>query len=331
MEYKSVKGFGGWAQLGFLFAFLGFGFILAGGVQLVLTMQIMPAGKSIADTDEMMKAMFAPENVGMARTIQVLATLALLFIPAVLWSIVSNGKNMFWLGFNKYVNGFQLLLGFMLIFTAAIAASPLADLTKYVVAHFPQIDKIALNMEILYNKQAAALSNISNWQEYIIALFIMAFFPAMFEEVFFRGAVQNLFSKWWRKPLLSIFVTAIIFSLIHMSIYLFLSRLLLGFVLGLMYHQTKNIWVNIVAHFINNGIALTSMFAMHLRNEKVDLDKLEPHIHWLFGMVGILALVGLFLILNKYSVKNRARVEAKENLLIAEANPYKSITQEQTN
>ena len=331
MEYKSIKGFGGWAQLGFLFAFLGLGFILAGGIQLILTTQIMPAGKAVTDADEVMKAMLASENVGMARTIQVLGTLALLFIPAVLWTIVSNGKNMFWLGFNKYINGFQLLLGFMLIFTAGLAASPLADLTKFVVAYFPEVDKMASNMEILYNKQVTALSNISKWQEYIIALFIMAFFPAMFEEVFFRGAVQNLFTKWWRNPFLSILVTAFIFSLIHMSIYLFLSRMLLGFVLGLMYHQTKNIWVNIVAHFINNGIVLTSIFVMRLNNQKVDMNKLDPSIHWSLGLVGIIALVGLFLMLNKYSAKNRAKIEAKENLLIAEANPYNAIAHNQNN
>jgi len=331
MEYKSVKGFGGWAQLGFLFAFLGLGFILAGGVQFILTMQIMPAGKAITDADAVMKAMLAPENVAIVRVIQVLGTLALLFIPAVLWSIVSNGKNMFWLGFNKYINGFQLLLGFMLIFTAAFAASPLADLTKAVVAHFPQLDKMASDIEILYNKQAAALSNITNWQDYIIGLFIMAFFPAMFEEVFFRGAVQNLFTKWWRNPFLAILVTSFIFSLIHMSIYLFLSRMLLGFVLGLMYHQTKNIWVNIVAHFINNGIVLTSIFVMRLNNQKVDMDKLDPSIHWSLGLVGIIVLAGLFIMLNKYSAKNRAKIEAKENLLIAEANPYNGIANNQNN
>ena len=331
MEYKSVKGFGGWAQLGFLFAFLGLGFILAGGVQFLLTLQIMPAGKAVTDANEVMKAMLAPENVGMARTIQVLGTFALLFIPAVLWSIVSNGKNMFWLGFNKYVNGFQLLLGFMLIFTAAIAASPLADLTKLVVAHFPQIDKMASNMEILYNKQAAALANISNWKEYIIGLFIMAFFPAMFEEVFFRGAVQNLFTKWWRNPLLAIIVTAFIFSLIHMSIYLFLSRMLLGFVLGLMYQQTKNIWVNIVAHFINNAIVLTGIFVMRMKNQKVDINKLDPSVHWSLGLIGIVALVGFFMMLNKYSAKNRAKIEAKENLLIVDATPNYNTTANQNN
>lgn len=317
--------------MGFLCAFLGLGFILAGGAQVILSMQIMPAGKSITDSDALMSAMLSPENVGMARTIQVLGTFALLFIPAVLWSIVSNGKNMFWLGFSKYINGFQILLGFMLIFTAAVAASPLADLTKAVVAHFPQIDKMASNMEILYNKQAAALANITNWQDYIIGLFIMAFFPAMFEEVFFRGVVQNLFTKWWKAPLLSILVTSFIFSLIHMSIYLFLSRMLLGFVLGLMYHQTKNIWVNIVAHFINNGIVLTSIFVMRMKNQKVDMNQLDPSVHWSLGLVSVIALVGLFIMLNKYSAKNRAKIEAKENLLIAEANPNNSIANNQFN
>lgn len=329
MEYKSVKGFGGWAQLGFLFAFLGLGFIMAGAVQWFLTMQIMPASKVITDSDAMMKVMLAPENVGIARLIQVLSTLALFFIPAVLWSLVSNGKNVFWLGFNKYVNGFQILLGFMIMYAAALSTAPLADFTKYVVGHFPTIDAAAKSMEELYNKQALALSNLKNWQEYVVGIFIMAFFPAMFEEVFFRGVVQNLFTKWWKNPLVAILVTSIIFSLIHMSIYLFLSRLVLGFVLGLMFHITRNIWVNIVAHFLNNAFALTTLFAMSLRKEKIDLAKLDPSIHWSLGLAGLIALIGLFIMLKKYSAKNKARIDMRENVLIAEADPYGSFANNQ--
>ena len=331
MEYKSIKGFGGWAQLGFLFAFLGLGFILAGAVQLLLSMQILPAGKAITDSNAMMKAMLAPENVGMARLIQVLGTMALLFIPAVLWSLVSNGKNVFWLGFNKYVNGFQILLGFMIIYAAAISTAPLGDFTKYIVGHFPSINAVAKSIEDLYTEQALALSNLKNWQEYVVSLFIMAFFPAMFEEVFFRGAVQNLFTKWWKNPIASILVTSIIFSLIHMSIYLFLSRLVLGFVLGLMFHITRNIWVNIVAHFLNNAIALTGLFVMSMRKEKLDLAKLDPSIHWSLGLAGLIALVGLFIMLKKYSAKNKARIDMKENMLTEEADPYRSFTNNQNN
>ena len=329
MEYKSIKGFSGWAQLGFLFAFLGLGFILAGAVQWVLAIQIMPAGKEVTDSVAMMKAMLAPENVGMARLIQVLGTLALLFIPAVLWSLVSNGKNAFWLGFNKYVNGFQILLGFMIIYAAALSAAPLGDFSKYVVSHFPTLSAAAKKMEDLYNEQALALSNLKNWQEYIVGIFIMAFFPAMFEEVFFRGTVQNLLSKWWKNPFVAILVTSILFSLIHMSIYLFLSRLVLGFALGLMFHITKNIWVNIIAHFLNNAFALTGLFVMSLKKEKLDLAKLDPSVHWSLGLAGVIALVGLFVMLKKYSAKNIAKINMRENVLIAKADPYSSFANNQ--
>lgn len=316
MEYKSVKGFTGWAQFGFLFAFIGFGFIVGGGIQYLLTMQILPAGASITDSKAAMKAMFAPENINTARAIQVLGTFGLMFIPAILWSIVSNGTNMFWLGFNKYVNGFQILLGFMIIFAASFVAAPLADLSKSLVAHFPALNATAKQMEATYNEQALALSNLKNLNEYIVGLFIMAFFPALFEEIFFRGMLQNFFTKWWGKPILAITVTSLVFSLIHMSIFLFASRFALGFVLGLLFYKTKNIWVNVVAHFLNNAFALTGLYVMRMQNKPLDLDKLDPQVHWSIGIIGIVALTGLFLVLKKYSQKNVEKIDAKEYLLM---------------
>lgn len=326
MEYKSVKGYSGWAQLGFLFVFLGLGFILAGGIQFLLTKQILPAGTTLTDGDAAMKALLAPENVTMARVIQVASTFLLLFVPAVLWSFISNGNSFFWLGFNKYVNVFQIMLGFMIIFTAGFTAGPLEDISKSIVKHFPTLDALAKNMEDLYMQQALALSNLKSLPEYLVALVIMAFFPAMFEEVFFRGAVQNYLVKWWQKPMLAILVTSVLFSIIHMSVYLFMSRMVLGFVLGLMFYKTKNIWVNIVAHFINNALALTAMYAMRNLPGKKNLDVLEPDMHWSVMIIGIFVLAGLFLFLNKYSVKNVAKTDARENLMLAAADPYSSVT-----
>jgi uncharacterized protein len=331
MEYRSIKGFTGWGQLGFLFAFLGLGFILALGVQLFFSMQMLPAGKSIMDAEATMEAIMAPENVGMARAMQVISTFVIMFIPALLWNYVSNGKNMIWLGFSKHINFFQVLLGFMIIFSAGIAASLLGDLSKNVISYFPRIDTIAKRLENLYTEQAMALSNLKSIQEYIIALFIMAFFPAMFEEVFFRGAVQNFLVKWLKKPIVAIIITSFVFSLIHSSIYLFLSRAVLGFVLGLMYYKTKNIWVNIVAHFLNNAFALTALYTMKTKTGKVDLEKIEPHVHWSIGLVGILALVGLFILLDKYSEKNKRKIENEEYALFKEVNASKQYANTQNN
>ena len=138
MQYKSVKGFSGWGQLGLLFAFLGVGFIFTAVAQLIIAVKMVPVGTSIfSSPDAIMKAMMDPKNIGLARLMQVAGTFFLLFVPAVLYSWITNGKNKFWLGFNKYLNGYQIVIGFFIIFAANVMAAPLADLSKTIIAHFP--------------------------------------------------------------------------------------------------------------------------------------------------------------------------------------------------
>lgn len=325
MVYRSNKGFTGIAQLGFLFVFLGLGFILAGGVQLLIGMQIVPPGTEFSNmTNALLEAMKDPKNVNYIRLAQVAGTFCLLFIPAVLFTWVANGKNPFWLGFNSNINIYQVLLGFLIIFTANIMSAPLEDMSKWLIAHFPTINASAGSMEKEYNDQVLALSNLNSWPEFFMALAIMAFFPALFEEVFFRGTVQNLFVKWWKMPLLAIVVTSLLFSLIHGSVYLFISRAILGFVLGLMFYETKNIWVNVIAHFLNNAIALAQLFSMKLQKQKVDVNNTDMRVEWWFAILAVAILFFLFRFLRKYSVTNKMRIQAREQILFAEsnANPF---------
>jgi membrane protease YdiL (CAAX protease family) len=328
MQYKSVKGYSGPAQLGMLLVFLGLGFILAGAVQVYIGMRMIPEGTSMTGLgDAMMKALMDPKNITMARVSQVLGTFLLLFVPAVLYNLVVHGKDIFWLGFNAEFTARQILVGFFLILVANLLAAPLADLSKSIVANYPSLDAYAKKLEDAYNEQVLALSNLKSWGEFILAVFIMAFFPALFEEVFFRGALQNLLEKWWKNPIVAIIITSIIFSIIHFSIYLFLSRIVLGFVLGYMYYKTRNIWVNIVAHFLNNAIAVSQLFYLSTRKEKLDLDKLEPDLPWWVGIVAIIVLYLLFKFLQNISVERKARIEAKEQVMLAASDPFHSYTQ----
>ena len=323
MEYKSVKGFTGFAQLGILCVFLGLGFILAGGAQLVIGMKMIPAGTAYKDmANAMLDAMTRPENVGYTRLLQVVGSLLLLFVPALLFSWVVNGRNKFWLGFNPYVSASQILIGFLIIFAANIMASPFEDLSKMILVHFPSLDAMAKSLENAYNEQVAVLSNLKSWPEFLMAIVIMAFFPALFEEIFFRGAVQGLLVRWLKKPLIAILITSLVFSLIHSSIYLFISRAVLGFALGLLYQYTKNIWVNVIAHFLNNAIALTQLFYMSQVKQKVDTGKVDPKIEWWVAVLALIALYFLFKQLNKISLNNRIKIEAKEAVISAKENTY---------
>ena len=331
MQYKSIKGYTGAGQLGMLLVFIGLGFVLTAIIQMLVASSIIPEGTSLENMgDALMAAIKDPQHVNTARMMQVLGTFSLLFVPAVLFSLVCNGKRPFWLGFNRYINIYQVLIGFLIIFTANIMAAPMEELVKKMVVHFPSLDTMAQQLEKEYNEQVVALSNLTSWPEFILAIFIMAFFPALFEEVFFRGVLQTLLVKWWKRPLLAILVTSIVFSLIHMSVYLFLSRVVLGFVLGWMFYQTRNIWVNIIAHFLNNAIAVAQLFALSRANEKPDVSKIDPKVEWWFGLIAIVILFFLFKTLIRYSQKNRMKIYTREQVLLADTptgNPFTSSTQ----
>ena len=313
-------------QLGILFVFIGGGLVLAAVLQYFIAITIVPEGTPMSSmADEMMKALNKPANVNTARLLQVLGTFCMLFIPSVMFSWVCNGKNPFWLGFNKYLNIYQVLIGFLIIFTANIMAAPMEELVKKILVHIPSLDQMAKNLESAYNDQVVMLSNLRSLPELILAILIMAFFPAMFEEMFFRGALQNLLIKWWKMPVLAIIVTSLLFSLIHLSVYLFLSRALLGFVLGMMYYKTRNIWVNIIAHFLNNAIAVAQLYAMSRNNKPVDVSKIDPKVEWWLGIVAIVILFFLFRFLVRYSEKNKMKIFTKEqSLLVNETsgNPF---------
>ena len=321
MEYRSVKGMTGWGQLGILLVFTGAGFILAGIIQLAIAWQLVAPGLPMDKMgDAMIKALLLPENVTYSRIAQVTGTFLLLFMPAYAYMLICHGKNKFWLGFNKHINAKQIVLGFFLIFLANIIANPLEDFSKAILANFPALNALGMRMEDAYTEQVMALSNLKSWGEFFMALVIMAFFPALFEEIFFRGAVQTLLERWWKKPLLAVLFTSFLFSFIHMSVFLFLSRAVLGFVLGLMYQRSKNLWVNIIAHFLNNTVAVIQLFWISRHKLKIGVDDMDPKLPWWGALAALAFTVGLFILFEKFSAKNRTQIAFEEQNLLEQSN-----------
>ncbi len=319
MQYKSNKGFTGMGQLGILLLLIGVCVILASIVQIVMGMQFIPKNTGFDGIEKaIMEAIKKPENINLMRWMQFFSTFIMFFVPAFIYSWICNGKNVFWLGFNKYINGFQIMIGFLVMFSANLMAEPLADFSKWLVGHFNQLNALALSLEKTYNEQVMIFSKMNGASDLFLSLFIMAFLPALFEEVFFRAALQNLLVNWWKKPMLAIAVSSLLFSLVHGSIFLFLSRAILGFALGLLYYKSKNIWVNIIAHFLNNGIIVVMMFIFSLQNKKIDVNDVELKTEWWFVFLAGGLLFVLFRLFNRYSEKNLVMIQNKQNQIQSE-------------
>ncbi|MEI7595010.1 MAG: CPBP family intramembrane glutamic endopeptidase [Bacteroidota bacterium] len=90
----------------------------------------------------------------------------------------------------------------------------------------------------------------------LLNVFIMAVIPAIGEELFFRGAIQSLFQKFIKNHHIAIFLTAFLFSAIHMQFYGFIPRFLMGLFFGYLFYWSKSLWLPILAHFTNNFVAV---------------------------------------------------------------------------
>jgi membrane protease YdiL (CAAX protease family) len=89
-----------------------------------------------------------------------------------------------------------------------------------------------------------------------VNILIIAIIPALGEELLFRGVIQKELSKWSGKVHLSIWITAFLFSAIHLQFLGFFPRFLIGGLLGYMFYWSGSIWLPILAHFVNNAVAV---------------------------------------------------------------------------
>src|SRR5215469_1366403 len=229
MAYLATKRISYWGQLGVLAAFTGAGLILGGIVSLIpLLGKIDLKTFHGLSNKEMMDTLLVPENANILRWVQFLTTLFLFFLPPVFYAWLCHQKAFTHLGFKHKVTAPQFIVVVLIMIVAVPLVDALAELTKMLPFSKLTFEKFQL-AEDDYNKQVSIIGRMNSFGDYVLSLFMLAILPAMFEETIFRGGLQNLLSRWWKAPILSIVVTAVIFSIVHGSYFGFLSRAVLGF------------------------------------------------------------------------------------------------------
>lgn len=116
---------------------------------------------------------------------------------------------------------------------------------------------------------------VDRWDLLFINIFAIAVMPAIAEEYFFRGAMMKIFDRMFINRHVSIWVTAIIFSAIHVQFFGFVPRMLLGAFFGYMLLWTQNIWIPILAHFVNNASVV--IIAFYFTREGKTFEELQSY------------------------------------------------------
>jgi membrane protease YdiL (CAAX protease family) len=78
------------------------------------------------------------------------------------------------------------------------------------------------------------------------------------EELIFRGVIMHGLMRNYSK-FTAVFVSALMFALFHLNPWQFPATFILGLVLGILMLRTRNIYLCILGHAINNGLVLISI------------------------------------------------------------------------
>ena len=108
------------------------------------------------------------------------------------------------------------------------------------------------NYSILYTEYSKFIKSLNYSPVSLIIIF--ALFPAIIEELFFRGVIINILDN--EKGLPAILVSSFVFAIFHQSPEFFLQIFISGIFLGYLYKISGNFFSPVLFHFVSNLIAL---------------------------------------------------------------------------
>ena len=233
-------------------------------------------------------------DVSLMKYFQIVSQFAFFIIPAFVFGFLIEKKTWGFFNMNSWPAIIMLGLGILTL----LMSNPLSEWLIY------QNGKMSLPSSLASLEQwmreaeerAAFATNIfldmKDWKDYAINILMIGVLAAIGEELLLRGAFQPIFIRIFKNEHIGIWVTAIIFSVIHFQFYGFFARLFLGALLGYFFYYSRNLWVPIIAHFFNNSMAVTYVYIT-----KEPLFSTQPELIEQRAPQTLLALLSLSLVI----------------------------------
>ncbi|MEM1321883.1 MAG: CPBP family intramembrane glutamic endopeptidase [Bacteroidota bacterium] len=221
-------------------------------------------------------------------------------IPALLTAIFLYRRR--WaqvLDLNRRPRLFNLAVGCMLMLTAF----PLAHLALWLNQQIP-LPAWAVSIENLTEKAINGLLLAESPLEMLFNVLIIAILPAVGEELIFRGFIQKGLHRIAPNPHWAVWTAAFLFSIFHLQLEGFLPRMALGGLLGYMYYWTRNLWIPIAAHFINNGVQVIGQYFASPEAAQASIEN-SGQISWGITIISLIFVLGLSTLMINYNRNNQ--------------------------
>lgn len=250
------------------------------------------------------------------RYVQLCQQFSLFIIPSLIIIYLIRRKDENFLGMNKFPG----LMTILLVIILALSIIPITSFTGVLNSKMNLPDWLSGVEEWMKIKEEDAsnitdlLIDASGFGSMTFNIILLAVIPAFGEELLFRGILQQLLCRIFRTGHLGIWITAIIFSTIHFQFFGFLPRLILGLSFGYLFYWSRNLWLPVIAHFVNNAIPVLLSYYIGWRELKEKTIYLKNQGIIIYILLIMLCILIFLYFRSEYLRKKRDHIN-EENII----------------
>lgn len=206
--------------------------------------------------------MNTPETLGFLKYFQVVQSIGLFVVPPIILAWLYHGNISQYLYIDRTTNHLTYLYAIL----AVLMLIPLINFMGEINGQMKLPESLSGMEDWMRNMEDAAEVMVKNFMKVdgisglMFNIFMIAVLPALGEELMFRGVIQRIFTNWSRNYHWGIWITAFLFSAMHMQFYGFLPRMALGAMFGYLLVWSGSMWVPIIAHFANNTMGVLGYY-----------------------------------------------------------------------
>ena len=163
----------------------------------------------------------------------------------------------------------------------------------------PIIDALR-SMEENASAMIERLQGNGSWADLIVNILILGVAAGISEELFFRGALQRLMQLGGMKAHTAVWVSAIVFSAVHMQFFGFVPRMLLGAYFGYLLLWSRSIWLPAAAHAFNNTLYVIAQWYYVRHGEpEINVNNVGLGSLWPMAAVSLIATAAIIYVVYK--------------------------------
>lgn len=208
-----------------------------------------------------------PYVIPALKMMQVMQALGLFIVPTFVFAKLDSNRMSDYLSLNKKPFLYSLICAVLIMLSAQPFINWMAELNGQMPAPAWMHES---------EKEAAAITKIflqmNGTSDLLVNLFMIALIPAIGEELLFRGLFQPLFHKLTKNPHLGIWLSAILFSALHMQFLGFFPRMFMGAAFGYLLLWSGSLWLPIIGHFVNNAGAVVIAYMIQKAGMPQELE-----------------------------------------------------------